>query len=160
MPRGLMIVKKVQPSVPGEFEAARFGLPNANSDVSTVRLQEMVSEAQAYIATEGVGATLKLRSRVDEDGDFVDEGSTLVATNLPLPVGEWFEIVTLYEYGERGNITVFLNEQLLLTAGGICTEFATSGFQYPRQWTVNNYAASTRPGKFALYVDDLRVWTE
>lgn len=104
--------------------------------------------------------TLNLRTRADEYGEFIEDGPVIAGNPTPLPVDEWFEIKTFYKHGNDGEIWAWLNDDLLWQVWSISTEFAYAPGPYPRQWTVNNYAGKTKPGKYGLYVDDLRVWTE
>lgn len=111
---------------------------------------------------ENAQMTLNLRHRVDSQGAYVENGPVFAANTTPVPVGEWFEITTLYEYHQLplGHVTTWLNGQKMWDVAGIQTEFSYPWHAYPRQWTVNNYAGSTKPAPYSLYVDDLRVWDE
>lgn len=113
--------------------------------------------AAVRLLGEGGKMTLNLRTRSDTEGKFVEDGPVIAQSNLPVPVGEWFEIKTEYEWGQEGWIATWLNDQLLWEVYGIPTEFAPTGDKYPRQWAVGNYAAKVNPYKVSLYVDDLKV---
>lgn len=104
--------------------------------------------------------TLNLRGRADVDGKFVENGPVLAANETALPVREWFEIRTLYEWSQSeaaGHVVTYLNGQRLWDVSGIQTEFSYPFHQWPRQVTWNNYAGSVRPFSYSLVVDDLLV---
>jgi hypothetical protein len=110
---------------------------------------------------------LSLRSRVDKEGVFVEYGSDLAQDDQPLPVAEWFQIRTLYEWSKsaNGRVATWLtlddgSERPLWDVRGIITEFDVPFLAYARQWTVNNYAGDVKPSPYALFVDDCKVWTE
>lgn len=106
--------------------------------------------------------TLNLRHRVAADGTYIENGPVIASSPLPVPVAEWFEIVTYYEYSKMptGRITSWLNNQLLWDVSGIATEFSYAFYEYPRQVAWNNYAGNVNPSPYSLYIDDVRVWTE
>lgn len=105
---------------------------------------------------------LCLRHRVDEYGQYFPQGTQAAENMMPLPVGEWFEIKSLYEWSKlpTGRVATWLNNQLLWNVSGIRTEFSRPFISYARQWTVNNYAPYVKPSPYSIYIDSCSAWTE
>lgn len=118
----------------------------------------------AFVCLRGQGGVMSLSLRYKvavATGRYVEPGMALGEDLTPVPVGEWFELRSLYVWSKtaEGRIATWLNDRLLWDVAGIQTEFDRPYHSYPRQWAVNNYAARFRPSPYTIFVDDCRVWT-
>lgn len=105
---------------------------------------------------------LTLSNRVSDEGLYVSTLPVLATSELAVPVGEWFQLVTYYAWSKEptGRIATFVNGEQAWDVEGIRTEFSYPFHERPRQVAWNNYAAKIGQKKYSLYVDDCVVWTE
>jgi hypothetical protein len=108
------------------------------------------------------GMSFFLRSRVNSEGAYQDPAVYVAGSPLVIPLNQWVRLECMYRWSKLadGQITCWMNGELLWDMTNIITEFDTPYVQYPRQWTVNNYAGETLPKSHVLYVDDLAVRTQ
>ncbi|NTU80898.1 MAG: hypothetical protein HGA45_16210 [Chloroflexales bacterium] len=102
---------------------------------------------------------LILRSKVDPNGSYVDPGTTAATAPIALPVNSWVQIECYYRWSTApdGRITCWQGGNLIWDVTNIVTEFTTEFVQYPRQWTVNNYADKTTPPNQTIFIDDALI---
>jgi hypothetical protein len=103
-----------------------------------------------------------LRSRVDASGNYRDPAVIIAGSTRAVPLKKWVLLECMYRWSKLadGQITCWMDGQLLWDVKNIITEFDIPYRQYPRQWTVNNYAGMTLPTTHVLYVDDMAVRTK
>lgn len=101
----------------------------------------------------------RLRDRVDEAGQYDKVGLTGAVATQHVPIAQWFELKTLFEWDKTPNARVisWLNGDKLWELSGVQTEIDRPFVQYPRRVTWNNYAGDVRPWPYSLFVDDVRV---
>lgn len=102
-----------------------------------------------------------LRDRVDDMGQYNKGGVTASVFETNVPIAQWFELKTLYEWDRepKGRIASWLNGQLMWDIQGTRTEFDRPFVPFPRRVTWNNYAGDVKPWPYSLLVDDVRVET-
>jgi hypothetical protein len=105
---------------------------------------------------------LTLRSRVNEQGQFVEPGKILAVAPQPLPIGSWVQLECFYRWAKTptGRITCWQNGTQLWDIENVITEFDTEYRSYPRQWTVNNEIGLSSPTNHVVFVDDFAVRTQ
>lgn len=108
------------------------------------------------------GMSFFLRSRVDTKGKYQDNSVYIAGSPKMIPLKKWVRLECMYKWSKLpdGRITCWMDGQLLWDVNNIITEFDIPYYQYPRQWTINNYAGQTWPESHVLYVDNLAVRTK